>query len=189
MRATIKVTDLSLPQWDWIQSNLQTSYNMPDNAVRVCVRFELNPEMSERHAEMPVRVFIAMMAQLQAAELRATADPLALARQAADQAKWPRLPTADQVRNLTAEEAAELTRQMNTRPTCPHGTPLVRVTPSIFQRADPMHEYADGCQMVGPTDTGAHWYKELATEPDPTVADLPPLPGKWSAPLSTSPDR
>lgn len=64
MRTRIKVTDLTLRQWDHLQDNLQASYDIPENGVRVCVEFELHCEMDSRHVEMPVRAFMALMTRL-----------------------------------------------------------------------------------------------------------------------------
>lgn len=68
MRARIKVADLTLRQWDFLQDHLPASYEIPDNAVRVCVEFELDPEIGARHVEMPVRAFVALMTRLQRIE-------------------------------------------------------------------------------------------------------------------------
>jgi hypothetical protein len=73
MRARIKVTDLSLGQWDHLQDNLPERYDIPDGAVRVCVEFELDPQMNTRHVEMPVRAFMALMTRLQEVQARAEA--------------------------------------------------------------------------------------------------------------------
>lgn len=64
MRTTIKVTELSLAQWDHVQDQLQETYDIPDGAVRVCVEFEVDPELSPRHVEMPVRVFVGFLTRL-----------------------------------------------------------------------------------------------------------------------------
>lgn len=74
MRTQIKVTDLSVVQWDYLQDNLLEKYAIPADAVRVCVEFELDPEMSTRHVEMPVRAFMSFLTRLQAAQIRATAQ-------------------------------------------------------------------------------------------------------------------
>ena len=67
-------------------------------------------------------------------------------------AKLPTLPTADQVRNLSALEAVELARKMN-EPTCDHGAAVTAERPSMFEGAQPVRDYADGCQSYGPYPT------------------------------------
>lgn len=158
MRTRIKVTDLTRGQWDHLQDNLPASYDMPEGAVRVCVEFELDPQMNTRHVEMPVRAFMALMTRLQGLQRHAEAaltpdafpDDLEAVRNAADPAR-PVLPTPDQVRHLSAAEAVELTRQMNTAPpTCQHGATVIRESPGAFEGAEPVRDYADGCQSFGP---------------------------------------
>lgn len=149
MRTQIKVTDLSVAQWDYLQDNLLEKYAIPADAVRVCVEFELDPEMSTRHVEMPVRAFMSFLTRLQAAQIRATAQA-ALTPDALPDDALPVLPTADQVRNLSAAEAVHLARQMNVGRTCNHGAAVVTETPSMFEGAEPVRQYADGCQSFGP---------------------------------------
>lgn len=36
------------------------------------------------------------------------------------------------------------------KPRCEHGTKVVKSTPSVFDGADPVRTYADGCQSYGP---------------------------------------
>lgn len=133
MRTRIKVTDLSLGQWDHLQDNLPASYDMPEGAVRVCVEFELDAQMDSRHVEMPVRAFMALMTRLARIQRHAEAaltpdalpDHLEAVRNAADPAR-----------------AAERT--------CDHGAAVTAETPSAFEGAEPVRDYADGCQSFGP---------------------------------------
>lgn len=154
MRTRIKVMDLTLRQWDHLQDNLQPSYEIPENGVRVCVEFELHCEMSPRHVEMPVRAFMALMTRLQRIEVHGQTEE-GTAELPPLPAKWsaplsasrlPVLPTADEVRGLSAEEA----RKMNVDPTCDHGAAVTAETPSAFDGAEPVRDYADGCQSFGP---------------------------------------
>lgn len=102
MRAMIKVSDLTLRQWEWLQSNLKVEYGVSGSDVRVCVQFELVPEVGPAYREMSVRDFMALMSRLKDVH------------------------------------------------TCDHGSSLVGETPSMFDGADPVRDYADGCQSYGP---------------------------------------
>lgn len=64
MRAMIKVSDLTLRQWEWLQSNLKVEYGVSENDIRVCVQFELIPEIGSAHREMSVRDFTDLLADL-----------------------------------------------------------------------------------------------------------------------------
>jgi len=112
MRARIKVTDLSLAQWDHVQDQLQETYDIADGAVRVCVEFELDPQMNTRHVEMPVRVFVGFLTRL-----------------------------------ARIQRHAELA---DSGITCDHGAAVLAETPSAFEGAEPVRDYADGCQSFGP---------------------------------------
>jgi hypothetical protein len=141
MRARIKVMDLTRGQWDWLQANLPESYHVPDTSVRVCVELELDAELHMHHLEMSVRSFVALMSQLQLVEsVRNQVDP----------ARLPVLPTADEVRRLSAADAVELTRRLNDGRTCQHGSPVVSANPSVFEDAEPVRTFEDGCQSYGP---------------------------------------
>lgn len=73
MRTRIKVTNLSPGQQDYLWDHLPERLEIPDGAVRVCVEFELDPQMGIRHVEMPVRAFVALMTRLQEVQARAEA--------------------------------------------------------------------------------------------------------------------
>ena len=64
-------------------------------------------------------------------------------------ARLPVLPTADEVRGLSAADAAALAQRMN-GPTCDHGSPVKDESPSAFEGGEPVREYEDGCSSVGP---------------------------------------
>jgi hypothetical protein len=79
MRTRIRVTDLTLNQWDWLQDNLPASQEFGPDDVRMCVEFELTAELSPRHVEMPPRMFVALMttlARLETAQAVLTPDAL-----------------------------------------------------------------------------------------------------------------
>lgn len=65
MRTKIKVTDLDLAQWDWVQTTLNRAYRFTEGAPRVCVEFELTGEISPTHVEMPVREFMLFLEELE----------------------------------------------------------------------------------------------------------------------------
>lgn len=64
MRTRAKIADLSLAQWDRVQTRLLTSYDIVPGTPTVCAVFELTPDFHERHAEMPVFEFAALLAEL-----------------------------------------------------------------------------------------------------------------------------
>ncbi|AAT36793.1 Pas45 [Actinoplanes phage phiAsp2] len=79
MRTRIKVKDLTVNQWDWLQDNLPDGHQFGPDDVRMCVEFELTAEMSPRHAEMPPRAFVALignLARLERAQAVLTPDAL-----------------------------------------------------------------------------------------------------------------
>lgn len=138
MRTRIKVTDLTAGQWDWLERNLRDSYEIPDTAIRVGVQFEIDvlSRVLVRHVEMSVRAFAVLVSQLQSLQIQAGAmltpdalpDHLETVRNAADPAR-----------------AAERT--------CDHGAAVTGETPSVFEGAEPVRDYADGCQSYGPYQT------------------------------------
>jgi hypothetical protein len=95
------------------------------------VEFELTAELSPRHVEMPVRAFMALMTRLQRIEVHGQIEEGA--------AELPPLPP---------RWSAPLTPVAG--PTCDHGAAVVNETPSAFEGAEPVRDYADGCQSVGP---------------------------------------
>lgn len=132
MRTRIKVMDMTPVQWDLLQVALRPEYDIPEGAVRVCVEFELGAQMESRHAEMPVRVFVRLMTQLQRAENHAGVQ--------VGTAELPPLPP---------KWSAPLT-PVDDGPTCDHGSVVEHETPSFFPGAGPIRTYADGCQSYGP---------------------------------------
>lgn len=69
MQINVKVEGLTLRQWDWLQHELMTSYEFAPWDVRVCVVFELVPEMTVRHVEMPAVAFAGLVTVLKALDL------------------------------------------------------------------------------------------------------------------------
>lgn len=66
MRAIIRVTDLTLRQWEQLESILKPEYHVGENDTRVCVQFEMIPEMGPTlHRQMSVRAFLALLDRLQ----------------------------------------------------------------------------------------------------------------------------
>jgi hypothetical protein len=80
MRTRIKISDLTIRQWDWLQDNLPDSPKLSPDAVRVCVEFELSDELLlDRHVEMTARMFVALMttlSRLETAQAALTPDEL-----------------------------------------------------------------------------------------------------------------
>jgi hypothetical protein len=67
MRARVRITDLSAPQWARLQDRLMTSYHITAGAARVCAEFESgHPQDEVRHVEMPVQEFATVMTELAA---------------------------------------------------------------------------------------------------------------------------
>lgn len=64
MRTTIKVADLSLAQWAWLNLNLPESREFSPDDVRMCVTLELTAEQSPIHVEMPPREFVVLVERL-----------------------------------------------------------------------------------------------------------------------------
>lgn len=105
MHTKIKVKDLSLVQWDWIQTHLVRDYEFTPETVRVCVEFELTPDFNLTRVELPVRAFMHLMNQLQGIETRARAAEAALAPDALSDHLEDQRNAADPVR--AAERAGE----------------------------------------------------------------------------------
>lgn len=137
MRTRIKVTDLTLRQWDHLQDVLPAEHDIPEGAVRMCVEFEIDlpGQIRGRHVEMPVRTFVRMMTQLQRIE-RYEPDALMVATAALTPDALP--------------DHLEAVRNAAERVTCDHSSPVVRETPSAFEGADPVRDFEDGCSGVGP---------------------------------------
>ncbi len=66
MRTTIKVTDLDIAQWEYVQTQLERAYRFAEGTPRVCVEFELSADISPTHVEMPVREFMLFLEELNA---------------------------------------------------------------------------------------------------------------------------
>lgn len=65
MYTNIKVKNLDLAQWDWIQTTLNRTYRFAPGAPRVCVEFELTGQLDPVHVEMPVREFMLFLEELE----------------------------------------------------------------------------------------------------------------------------
>lgn len=65
MRTQIKVGDLNLRQWEHITTQVPVDGRVILEGVpRVCVVFELSPDISELHVEMDVVEFAALVVKL-----------------------------------------------------------------------------------------------------------------------------
>ena len=148
MRTRIVVAELSPGQWDWLRRNLPKPRDFATDAIRMCVVFELEPGV-EQHLELNPREFVGLMTRLHVvtrtveAALVETTGPISC-----DQPGLPRLPTAEQVRNLSADGAADLARRLSEP--CKHGSQVVLRDESVFEGAPPVLTYEDGCQSYGP---------------------------------------
>lgn len=123
MRLKVEINDLTPEQWEQAQEVLQAEYEIPNGASRMCLTILHGEE--ERHVEAPVMTLVSVVMSLTIAPaIRKLSDavressnmftPVEL-RDPLTPIYIPRLPTADQVRNLSAAEAAEPARDMNTR--------------------------------------------------------------------------
>lgn len=65
MRTRIKVADLSVAQWSWLNIHLPEDQEFAPEDVRMCVEFEIGPQLSPIHIELRPRVFVALMTRLQ----------------------------------------------------------------------------------------------------------------------------
>lgn len=149
MRATVEVKDLNPAQ------NLYVLKNVPVNGreflpglPRVCVVFDMG-EAIQLHVEMDVTELATIMVRLTTIGLRATAEAALVETTGELEGKpLPWLPSADQVRHLSATQAAKLAEWGNAP--CEHGSPVVSREQSVFEGAPPVLTYADGCQSYGP---------------------------------------
>lgn len=127
MRIKTTIDRLNENQWQFANRVLLTSYNIPKDASRVCLVIEHRGE--ERHAELPIGAYMGLVGGLglkaviegygtaQAALTPdALPDHLETVRNAADPARRPVLPTAAQVRDLSAQDAVTLADEMNRPP-------------------------------------------------------------------------
>jgi hypothetical protein len=69
MHVKSKIKDLSLVQWDYVQQNLMTSYEMGPLEVRVDAEFELTADFHTRRVEMPVATFAGLLTVLRGIDL------------------------------------------------------------------------------------------------------------------------
>jgi hypothetical protein len=59
MRLKVEIDDLTPEQWDQAQKTLKTSYDIPENASRVCLTLVHGEE--ERHVETPVSALTSLL--------------------------------------------------------------------------------------------------------------------------------
>ena len=74
MHSLIKVTDLSLRQWDYLQTNVKHDHQFQADQVRVCAEFELTPDLASVHVELPITDLAGMLIVLQGIEKAAQAE-------------------------------------------------------------------------------------------------------------------
>lgn len=147
MRTTIEVKDLNPAQVSYVARNVPVGgREFLPGLPRVCAVFQLD-EGVDLHVEMDVVELAGLMVTLAGIGLRATAEA-ALVETAGGIKTLPWLPSADQVRNLSAAEAAKLAEWGN-KP-CEHGSPVTVREASAFEGAPPVLTYEDGCQSYGP---------------------------------------
>jgi hypothetical protein len=106
MKTTLTVEDLTAEQWALLHQDLLVSYTFGPLDARVCTVFVHGQE--ERHAEMPAWTLVQLLGRLTAVEVMHRPPMVGQV--------LPTLPTPDQVRHLSAEQAAQLAADMN-RPT------------------------------------------------------------------------
>lgn len=128
MRLKTEINDLTPEQWEQAQKILKTSYDLPENASRVCLTLVHGEE--ERHVEAPVSALVGLLISL-------TLTP------AIHQ-------LADAMTKIKA--MAVLTPDDDRLPgePCEHGAAVVKEEPSAFAGVKPTRTYSDGCQSYGP---------------------------------------
>jgi len=103
MRTRIRIAELTERQWNWLQGQLQVEYQFATFEPRACAEFERADQSEVRHVEMPLPAFVGLMMVLHSLGM---AEELATARR-------PVLPSAEQVRDLSAADAVALVVEMN----------------------------------------------------------------------------
>jgi hypothetical protein len=149
MRATVEVKDLNSAQVAHLARQVPVNgREFLPGIPRVCTMFEL-AEGVDLHVEMDVAELATLMIRLATIGLRATAEAALVETAGEPEGNGlPWLPSADLVRNLSATEAAKLTKWGNDP--CQHGAPVTVREASVFEGAFPTVTYADGCQSYGP---------------------------------------
>lgn len=75
MRTRIKVTDLSLGQWDYITTKVPVNgREFLPGIPRACVEFELTPDFNVLHIEMDLVELASLLIRLQTTDLRRVAE-------------------------------------------------------------------------------------------------------------------
>lgn len=103
MHTNITVTDLNSRQWEYLTTEVPVDgRTFLDGLPRLCVEFARTflDSPAQLHIEMDVAEFATRMIRLEGIK---NEIPVSL----------PTLPTADQVRNLSAKDAVALARAMN----------------------------------------------------------------------------
>jgi hypothetical protein len=143
MRLNSTLTELTDEDWTLIQELLRPGYEMKPNVTRVCLTVVHGAE--ERHTELPLGTFVEVMAALTLGRtmrngLRAVAalTPDALPDE-------PRCRCGFRAPELGPHPMCPIHGR-----TCDHGTFVVREDPSVFEGAEPVRTFEDGCQSYGP---------------------------------------
>lgn len=76
MHVTTKVKDLSIRQWDYLQDNVERAHQFRAGEVRVCVMFELTPDLNSIHVELPIVDLAGLLTVLAAIEQDAQAEAI-----------------------------------------------------------------------------------------------------------------
>jgi len=76
MHSLIKVTGLSLRQWDYLQTNVNHGHRFRSGEVRVCAEFEVSPDLNSLHVELPIVGLAVLMSVLQGVEEAAQAEAI-----------------------------------------------------------------------------------------------------------------
>lgn len=124
MRLTTTLTELTEGEWGVAQSILRPSYEISPDAIRVCLTVIHGPE--ERHVELPLGTFVEVTAAL------------GLER------------VFEKIHRLRTAQAALTPDALPDDLTCHHGAAVTNETPSVFEGAAPVRDFADGCQSYGP---------------------------------------
>lgn len=124
MRLATTLTGLTEEEWALTQAILRPSYEINPEAVRVCLTVIHGPE--ERHVELPLGTFVEVMAAL------------GLER------------VFEKIYRLRTAQAALTPDALPDDLTCHHGAAVTNETPSVFEGAAPVRDFADGCQSYGP---------------------------------------
>lgn len=73
MRITVKVSDVTPAQWDWLLTNVRQEWTFLPEDVRVCVTFEEPGGLGHAHREIEAREWVQIVSQLAALSRKAEA--------------------------------------------------------------------------------------------------------------------